>query len=142
MSYATPEEAARQGIPAKYVRQVAVVVRGDEAVVAQLTNADQYPDSYEIDTVQCHREAAGWEAGSSSNGNAGFISTSAGFATVVVWRDDAPPSARAARFVLDKRTATFPVQNGIVVAVFDEVPITDWPATFPVLDEWITTEDQ
>jgi hypothetical protein len=123
---------------------VAVIVRGDQAVVAQLTNADQYPNSYEIDTVQCHREAGGWEAGSSSNGNGGFIHTDVGFATMVVWLDDAPPNALAARFVLDNRMATFPVDDGIVVAVFDDVPVARdrWPTEFPVLDEWITMEEQ
>ena len=34
MACATPEEAARAGIPASYVRVVGVVVRGDDAIVA------------------------------------------------------------------------------------------------------------
>ena len=41
-------EAARGDIPAKYVRVVGVVVRGDQAVVAQLINESP---TFEIDTV-------------------------------------------------------------------------------------------
>jgi hypothetical protein len=139
VGYATPEEAAREGTPPECVRVVCAVVRGDEAVVGQLMNADQYPDSYEVETVQCHRASDGWEAGSSGNGNTGFIRTGNGLATVVVWLDKTPLDARAARFVVGEQAAAFPVQDGFVSAVFDEVALDheDWPHAFPVLDEWI-----
>lgn len=50
----TPQEAARGDTPAEFVKVIAVVVRGDEAVVAQLMN------EVEMDTSHCVREGNGW----------------------------------------------------------------------------------
>jgi hypothetical protein len=136
--FATPEEAAREEIPSEYVRTVAVIVRGDRAVVAQLTNADGYPESYEIETVHCSREGLGWVSEMSSNGNAAVIATGAATGTVMVWLSDAPPGAVAARFTLDDRQEVFPVEDGCVVAVFDDVPLASEgsPRDYPALQEW------
>ena len=71
MGFVTPEEAARDDVPAEYVRVVGVVVRGDEALVMLITNADGYPTAYEIDTARCFRDADGWQGSVSGNGNAG-----------------------------------------------------------------------
>jgi hypothetical protein len=144
MGFATPEEAARDDVAAEYVRVVGVVVRGNEAVVMQITNADGYPDSYEIDTAHCYREAEGWVSDVGGNGNAGFIRTGDSSATLAVWLDRAPADAVAARFLLDDREAAFPVQDGCVVAVFDNVPLaaSDWPTDYPALDRWITSAER
>jgi hypothetical protein len=39
-SFSTPEGAARGNLRAEYVRVVGVAIRGDQAVVAQIMNAD------------------------------------------------------------------------------------------------------
>ena len=136
--YATPEEAARGDIPDACVRVIAVVVRGDEAIVAQLTNADRYPDAYEFETAQCSREGSGWVSGISGNGNSGFIRTGSAAGTVVVW-DEAPAGAAAARFALGERDLVAPVEDGFVVAVFDDAPLgaDEWPVQWPALDSWL-----
>ncbi|MFL5963086.1 MAG: hypothetical protein ACJ757_09375 [Gaiellaceae bacterium] len=143
MGFATPEEAAGGDVPAEHIRVVGVVVRRDEALVMQIINADGYPNGYEIDTTRCFRDADGWEGSVSGNGNTGFIRTDESSGTLVVWLDRAPADAVAARFLLDDREAVFPVEDGCVVAVFDNVPsATDWPSDYPALDEWITSANR
>ena len=117
-------EAARGDIPAKFVRIVGVVVRGDQAMVAQLTNE---APTYEIETVHCHRDQDGWEAGSSGNGNLQFLPTGAGVGSIVIW-DLAPEWAVAAQFSYGEDERTVAVENGIALATFDDVPVTDWPS--------------
>jgi hypothetical protein len=72
VGFATPEEAARGDVAAENVHVVGVVIRGDAAVVMQITNANRYPNAYEVDTAQCYREAEGWVCLQSGNGNAGY----------------------------------------------------------------------
>jgi hypothetical protein len=135
MGFPTPEEAARGDIAAEEVRVVAVITRGDAAVVAQITNASSYPDAYEIDTAHVYRGEDGWSSGMSSNGDLAFIPTSDSVGTLVFWRE-APAGTTAGRFVAADQEATFAVENGFVVAVFDEVPSELWP-DYPRLTEWL-----
>ena len=59
-------------VPAKYVRVIGTVIRGDRAIVAQLMN-DGPP--FEVETAFCIKEADGtWAEGSSGNSTAGFLS--------------------------------------------------------------------
>lgn len=119
MRHPTPEEAARGDIPARYVEVVAVVVRGDRAIVVQLTN-DRPP--HETDTVHCTRNPDGsWEAGvCGGNSWGGFLSAGDGVGTLLAWRQ-APAGAVAARFACQGRELTVPVERGRAVAVFDDV---------------------
>jgi hypothetical protein len=137
MSFATPEDAARGDIPAEEVRVVGAIVRDDEAVVAQITNATGYPDAYETYTSHVYRDGDGWSSGMGSNGTIAVIPCSSSTGTMVAWCE-APAGAAAARFVLGNREATFPVEDGFVVAVFDDVdvdPYDGWRG-YPQLAEW------
>jgi hypothetical protein len=139
VAFATPEEAARVGTPERYVRVVGVVIRGDEAIVAQVMNADGYPAAYEIETATCYRKGSGWVHGSSGNFNASVIVTGEGVGTAVLWLE-APPASVAGRFRLGMRNQVATVENGFALAVFDDVPIQadGWPVEWPTLDEWLT----
>jgi hypothetical protein len=119
--FKTPEEAVRAGLPGVDVRVVGVVVRGDEAVVAQIVNADGYPHAYETETATCYRGPNGWEEASSGNGNGAQINTS-GDRMTYIWWDQAAPGATAARVGLGDQEQTVPVKDGFFFAVFDEVP--------------------
>jgi hypothetical protein len=134
-TFASPEEAARGDLPEEYVRVVGVVARGDEAVVAQITNADGYPDAYEIDTAMCHRTSEGWVAGSSGNGNMPFIQTSDDRCTVVWW-SEAEDGVSGVRIRLGEQEQTVAVEDGFFFAVFDDVPWREFrPAEPPSLDQ-------
>jgi hypothetical protein len=127
--YATPEEAAKAGLPDDQVaaQLVGVVVRGDQAVVIHITDRAGVPRD-EFDTSQCRRVAGGWTRGSGGISDATFICTDDDTVTVVSWRD-APPGAKAARYLFLGREQTFQVSEGHVVAVFDEIPFREfWPA--------------
>jgi hypothetical protein len=134
---ATPEEAARGDVPARYVRVVGVVVRGDQAVVAQLMN-DRSP--FEVETAQCSRERDGtWDADSSGNSMSGFLPTGVGIGTFVAW-DEAPSWAVAARYVCREREQVVTVDNGCAFAVFDDVRFADEVELLfdgPQLSAWI-----
>ena len=57
---------------------------------------------------------------------------------------EAPAGAIAGRFNLAEREATFPVKEGFVVAVFDDIPadsINPW-REYPQLAEWLTGEER
>jgi hypothetical protein len=138
-TFLTPEAAAGAGTPPECVRVVGVVVRGDTAVVAQVMNADGYPDSYEVETATCHRERDGWVCGSSGNGDVGAIPTAPGRATVVVWQD-APVGAKAGRFVLGAEQQVVEVADGFALAVFDDVAAGDDGFSFgcPSVAEWLS----
>jgi hypothetical protein len=123
-AYETPEEAARLGLQGTEVRVVGVAVRGDRAVVAQIVNADGYPDAYEIETANCYRGPNGWEEGSSGNGNGGRILTSEDRMTFVWW-GEAPRGATAARVGLGEQEQTVLVKDGFIFAVFDDVPFEE-----------------
>jgi hypothetical protein len=130
--FATPEEAARGEIREEYVRVVGVVVRGDDAVVAQIMNADGFPDAYEIETVRCHRTREGWQERQSANGNLTHIPTAEDRCTVVWWAE-APEGATSARIRLGSQEQTASVLDGFFFVVFDEVPWRefgglDWPS--------------
>jgi hypothetical protein len=129
----TPEEAARGDIPARFVQVVGVVVRGDTAVLAQLTN-DAPP--YEVETAYCHREGDGWVEGSSGNSTSGYLPTGEGIGTVVVW-DEAPATAVSARFEYNGREQVVPVERGCALAVFDDVKEEDAYVGGPSLVAWI-----
>lgn len=135
--YATPEEAAAVGVPPAYVRVVGTVVRGDEAMVAQLLGTSA---AYEIDTATCFRDDGGWVCGGGGNGSAAFLQTAAAVGTYVLW-DEAKPGMVAAKFVLGEREQVVRVENGIVLAAFDDVPtsVYDWP-TWPRLVAWVDAE--
>ena len=80
-AYQSPEEAARGTTPAKFVRVIGVVVRGKNAIVAQLMNDGP---SFEVDTAYCHQEPDGsWFEGVSGNSTGGFLSTGDGHGTAV-----------------------------------------------------------
>jgi hypothetical protein len=134
---ATPEEAARGDVPARYVRVVGVVVRGDQAIVAQLMN-DRAP--FEVETAQCSLERDGtWDEDSSGNSLGGFLPTGDGIGTFVAW-DEAPPWAVAARFVCREREQVVAVDNGCAFAVFDDVRFADEVERLfdgPQLSAWI-----
>jgi hypothetical protein len=138
LGFATPEEAARGDIAPEHVRVIGVVVRGDQAVVAQITNADGYPSAYEIDTAHVFRDDEGWSVGVSGNGDLAFIPTSSSAGTLVEWRA-APADATAARFVLGDHEATFEVEDGFVMAVFDDVPRSLWSHDYPRVT-WISPD--
>jgi hypothetical protein len=123
MGFATPEEAARGDIPPEYVRVIAVIVRGDMGVVAQITNADCFPDAYEVDTAYVSRNEDRWSSGMSSNGTQAFIPTSDSRGTLVAWQE-APADVTAARFALGDDERTVVAADGFVVAVFDDVPLS------------------
>ena len=137
MGYATPEDAARGDVPAKYVNVVAVVVRGDQALVAQLTN-DRPP--YEIDTAHCTRDPDGtWDEDSSGNSAGGFLPTGDRVGTFVAW-EQAPEGVVATRFVCQGRELMVPVERGCAVAVFDDVTLREPADTLlatPRLLAWI-----
>jgi hypothetical protein len=118
---ATPEEAARGDVPAEFVKVIAVVVRGDEAIVAQLMNES------EPDTSHCVRKGGGWVEQSSGNFDAAFMGVENGVGTVVTWRDEAPTWAVAAKYEVGAREKVVPVENGCVAATFDGVPENSWP---------------
>jgi hypothetical protein len=127
--FATPEEAARAGLPDDQTaaQLVGVVVRGDEAVVMHVTDRAGEPRS-DFDTSKCRKVAGGWTTGSGGNSDATFIYTDDETVTVVSWRD-APLGAKAARYAFLGREQTFEVSGGHVVAVFDEIPFREfWPA--------------
>jgi hypothetical protein len=130
--HGTPEEAARGDIPAQFVQVVGVVVRGDRALVAQLTN-DGPP--FEVETAYCSRSGAGWSGGSSGNSTAGYLPTGERVGTVVVW-DEAPPGATEAKFAYRGRELVVPVENGCALAVFDDVAEDDVPFDGPRLVAW------
>jgi hypothetical protein len=115
-SYATPEEAARGDIPERFVQVIGVVVRGDSAVVAQLTN-DRPP--FEIDTAEVVLTDDGWEGMNSGNTNGGLLSSKDGTMTVVLW-DQAPAFAVAGRFRCGEREQTVAVERGCAFVVFDD----------------------
>jgi hypothetical protein len=142
--FATPEEAAGVGTPAALVRVVGVVVRGDQAIVAQVLNADGYPTAYETDTATCFREPDGWVCGGSGNGDSALIRTGASEAATVVHWLEAPPDAVAARFRLGEREEVVPVEDGFALVVFDLVrPDPDgFPAGWPTLESWLMSNDQ
>jgi hypothetical protein len=124
-TFETPEEAARRELPAEYVRVVGVAVRNEAAVVAQVTNADGYPDAYEVETVECFREGDGWVGGNSGNNNLVWMPTSEGRGTVVWW-GEAPGGATAGRVRLGNQEQTVDVVDGFVFVVFDNVPEDDF----------------
>jgi hypothetical protein len=127
--YPTPEKAAAAGLPKDQTaaQLVGVVVRGDQAVVIHITDRAGVPRD-DFDTRQCRRVAGGWIPGSGGNSDATFIVTDDETVTVVSWRD-APPGAKAARYLFLGCEQTFQVSDGHVVAVFDEIPFREfWPA--------------
>jgi hypothetical protein len=138
MGFSTPEEAARAGIPDEYVRVVGVIVRGDDAIVAQVMNADGYPTAFEIETAWCHREDDGWTRGSSGNGNLSMIPTSRTTGTMVAWQE-APEDAGAARYRLEDRDEVVPVKDEFALVVFDEVPLSymRFPGPLPSVETWL-----
>lgn len=83
--FKTPEEAVRAELPGVEVRIVGVAVRGDEAVVAQIVNADGYPHAYETETATCYRGPDGWREAGSGNGNGAQIVTSDDLPEVREW---------------------------------------------------------
>jgi len=130
----SPEGAARGDVPERFVRVVGVVVRGDQAIVAQLMN--DIP-RHEMDTAFCHRQPDGsWEQGSSGNSTGGYLPTGKGVGTVLTW-EEAQEGARAARFIYGDQEQIVQVESGCVVAVFDDVSQDDWPFDGPRLDAWI-----
>jgi hypothetical protein len=138
--FATPEEAARGSIPAKYVRVVGTVVRGERAIVAQLMN-DRQP--FEVETAFCLREADGtWKEEGSGNSTAGFLPTGEGVGTYMAW-DEAPEGAVAARFACRGNEQEVPVVNGCALAVFDEIETDDEDLVLldaPQIVAWISAD--
>jgi hypothetical protein len=137
-SYRTPEEAALGDVPARFVRVIGTVVRGDQAVVAQLMN-DRPP--FEIETTHCVRVRKGlrrgWEQTGGGNSSLAFMATGPVKGTVVVW-GQAPEFAAAARFEHIDRELVVPVENGCVLAVFDDVDGDEvLPDSTPKLSAWI-----
>jgi hypothetical protein len=126
-SFSTPEEAARGRLREEYVRVVGVAIRGDQAVVAQVMNADGYPAAYEGETAMCYRTGDGWEEASSDNGDTTFIPTGEDRCTVVWW-SEAPEGATAARLRLGDQEQTVPVKDGFFFVAFDDVPWHDFEA--------------
>src|SRR5437899_9845959 len=136
--HATPEEAALGDVPSRFVHVIGVVIRGDRAVVAQLTN-DRHPHA--IQTSSCARARQGFKRGwvetTSGNSNLDFIPTGDGKGTVGVW-NQAPEFASAACFECLGRKETVPVKNGCVLTVFDGVPGDDLrPDEVPALRAWL-----
>ena len=118
--------------PSRYIGGEANQVRKPQATSLV---ALCYPDAYEIDTAHVYRGEDGWSSGMSSNGDVAFIPTSDSVGTLIFWRE-APVGTTAGRFVTADQEATFAVENGFVVAVFDEVPSELWP-DYPRLTEWL-----
>jgi hypothetical protein len=140
IGYATPEEAAREGTPVRFVRVVGTVVRGDRAIVAQRMNDRPM---YEVDTAFCARAADGlWHEESSGNSIGGFLPTGSGRATVVAWQDDAPEWAVAARYACGRQEAVVPVVDECVFCVFDDVEVDegDWFGESADLVAWIRAD--
>src|SRR5690349_10417099 len=135
--YATPEEAARASLPEDETtaQLVGVVVRGNEAVVAQVVDRAGVPRD-DIDTSTPHRVEGGWIPGAGGNSTATFIWTDDETITVVSWCS-APAGAQAARCVFLGREQTFPVTDGHVVVVFDDIPFRKfWPDDVEFPPEW------
>ena len=142
--YATPEEAALAGLPRvpKTARVVGVVIRGDQAVVAQELD----DDPSDIETSHVSRVTGGWKPSWEGSGNGTFIFTGKHEETiaVVLW-GDAPKDAVAARFTLLGREQIFDLKDGRFFVVFDEIPFDDfWPhdkeffdCEWPQHKEWI-----
>jgi hypothetical protein len=130
----TPEEAARGDVPARFVRVVGVVIRGDSAIVAQLMN-DRAP--YEVETAYCSSEGPGWLGGSSGNSTVGYIPTSKTEGTVVVWGEAPGPTVTAGRFEYGEQQQVVAVTRGCALAVFDDVPAVDGYLGVPRLAAWL-----
>jgi hypothetical protein len=130
----TPEEAARGDVPARFVRVVGVVIRGDSAVVAQLMN-DRAP--YEVETAYCSSEGPGWVGDSSGNSTVGYIPTSKNGGTVVVWGEAPGPTVIAGRFEYGEQQQVVSVTRGCALAVFDDVPAVDGYLSVPRLAAWL-----
>jgi hypothetical protein len=130
----TPEDAARGDVAQRFVQVIGVVVRGDQAIVAQLMN-DIPP--HEVETAFCFREPDGsWVGGSSGNSTGGYLPTGKGVGTVLTW-EEAPEGARAARFTYGDQEQVVQVERGCVVAVFDDVSQDHWPFDGPRLTAWV-----
>ncbi len=134
-NFETPELAARGELRGEYVRVVGVAIRGEEAVVAQVMNADGYPHAYEVETVECFRDGDGWVAGNSGNNNLVRMETGARPETVVWW-DEAPVGAAAVRIRLGDQEQTVPVEDGFFFVVFDGVS----EKGLPKVTDWISAE--
>jgi hypothetical protein len=94
---------------------------------------------YEFQTAHCFREENGWVEGSSGNGTGGFLPTGEGIGTVVTW-EEAPAWAAAARYRLLDCEQVVPVEQGFVLAAFDDVAEDGWSDPFqmwPRLASWI-----
>jgi hypothetical protein len=143
-SFSTPEEAARGNLREEYVRVVGVAIRGDQAVVAQIMNADSYPSAYEIETAMCYRTSEGWELASSGNYNIPFIPTGDDRCTAVWW-DEAPEGVSGARIRLGNEEQEVRVRDGFFFVTFDDVALrnaeirANWPR--PTVEEWIRASD-
>jgi hypothetical protein len=124
----TPEEAARGDIPARFVRVVGVVIRGDTGIVAQLTN----DGPYEVETAYVHRTGDGWSDGSSGNSTSGWLAPD----TFVVW-DEAPDDAVAAIFEHRGDERRVAVEDGCAFTWFDGVSEREAYLDGPRLAGWV-----
>lgn len=117
-SFPTPEEAARAVVGDPSPQFVGAVVRGDVAVVAHWVQGYGGGDT---ETTTCYRDAGGWEAGDTGNGNGSQLFTADDRVTAVYW-DRAPEGAVAGRFTADGREEVVQVEDGFFFLVFDDLP--------------------
>lgn len=117
-TFPTPEEAARAVVSDPSPRFVGAVARGDTAVVGHWVKGHGEGDT---ETTTCYRDADGWEAGDTGNGNGSCLFTAEDRVTAVYW-NRAPDGAVAGRFEADGREQMVQVEDGFIFVVFDDLP--------------------
>ena len=118
--YASPEEAALRGFPSSAGCRV-VASRAHDSVGYVLLDTGPVEHPYQYG-VNCIREAGGWREGNSSNGPGwSLIDGDADLGTLTLW-DDAPRGADRVRAVFSGQVVEVPVEHGVYLAVWWNVP--------------------
>jgi hypothetical protein len=127
--FATPEDAARGDIPARYARALAVSLSPDERFAAVLLATNEPPFLYPY-LVLCEREDDGWVEGASANMSmAGELGEGNQTCRYVTQWQEAPPDARAAIVNFAAEEHVVPVRNGYVLfAAWNVAEEREWPA--------------
>lgn len=137
-TFASPQDAAMVGFPARYCRVVASRIEGDDAYVLLDTGSDGRPYLY---GVNCSRHDGGWVEGGSGNGPSW---SQAGpdelLGTLVIW-GEAPGGADMVRARFGGVVVEEPVNNGVYLAVWWRTPSpgTSWPSVeaFRIRERWV-----
>jgi hypothetical protein len=129
MGFDTPEEAMMLGFPPRYCRVVASALHGDHDSVLLDTGSDGNSYFY---GGWCRRMEGRWFEGGSSNGG-GWEGDESGNGNLAIW-NDASADVEAVRVELNGVRQEVPVQHGVYLAVFWDLPCPedDWPRVVSV----------